>query len=65
VILISDWDRWICVDYKLSCNKFLDILRDNFIAQHVLTVKRARNKNTPHILDIVVTDKDIIKDTNI
>ena len=54
------WDRWICADNKLSFNKFLDTLRDNFIAQHVLTATRARNKNTAHILELVLTDKDII-----
>ena len=57
-----DWDRWVCTDNKLLCNKFLETLRDNFILQHVSYATRARNNTTPHILDLVLTDKDIIKD---
>jgi len=56
-----DWERWVWVDNKSSCNKFLDTLRDNLIEQHVINATRARNNSIPHILDLVLTDKNIIR----
>ena len=57
-----DWDRWVCVDNKTSCNKFLETLMDNFLIQNVLSPTRARTSATPHILDLVLTANDIVKD---
>jgi len=59
-----NWDslqstRCSCV----SCNKFVGTVQKNFLLQHVQTVTRARGSDTPHLLDLVITDtQDIIQD---
>ena len=47
-------------------NKFLDTLQKNFLIQHVQTATRVRGSDTPHVLDLVITDtNDIIDDIEI
>ena len=47
-------------------NKFLDTLQKNFVIQHVQTATRVRGSDTPHVLDLVITDtNDIIDDIEI
>ena len=46
-----------------TCNKFLDTLQKNFLIQHVQTATQVRGSDTPHVLDLVITDTyDIIDD---
>ena len=48
------------------CNKFVNILQKNFLTQHVQTATRARGMDTPHLLDLVITDtQEIIQDIDI
>src|SRR5260221_10451501 len=51
-----DWKNWTSNDNNLSSNLFLDVLRDNYILQKVDQPTRARNNDTPHILDLVLTN---------
>src|SRR3989442_989863 len=43
-------------------SKFLDCLRNNFLTQHVLFSTRARGKDTPHILDLIISNGDFVSD---
>jgi len=47
-----------------SCDKFLDTLQNFFLTQHVQSATRARGMDTPHLLDLVITDTqlDIVQD---
>ena len=47
-----DWGNCIA-DSSLS-NKSIEILRDNFLIQHVTSPTRARGCDTPHISDLVI-----------
>ena len=48
------------------CSKFVDIMQKNFLIQHVQSATRARGTDTPHLLDLVITDtQDIIEDIDI
>ncbi|ESO11765.1 hypothetical protein HELRODRAFT_166802 [Helobdella robusta] len=42
-------------------NMFLNFINDNFLKQHIDQPTRARGTRQPHILDLVITDVDIIK----
>ena len=44
---------------------FIETLNDNFLSQHVHHPTRARGHDTPHILDLVVTNEDFIRDIEI
>ena len=47
----------------ITCNKFIDIVQKNFLIQHVQSATRARGSDTPHLLDLVLTDtQEIIQD---
>ena len=43
-------------------SKFLDCLRNNFLTQHVLFSTRARGNDTPHILDLIISNGDFASD---
>jgi hypothetical protein len=43
-------------------SEFLDVMYDNFLMQHVSSPTRARDGNTPHILDLVLTNYPFIDD---
>jgi len=42
--------------------KFISCLKDNYLTQHVKFPTRARGSQTPHILDLVITNYDFIED---
>ncbi|ESO11833.1 hypothetical protein HELRODRAFT_166893 [Helobdella robusta] len=57
------------IDWNIFCsgglpsridNRFLDFLNDHYLMQHVNEPTRARSSQQPHILDLVVSDIDII-----
>ncbi len=56
-----NWNNWTSSDNSLGSNLFLDILRDNYILQNVDQPTRARNNDTPHILDLVLTNYDYVE----
>jgi len=62
-----DWVSLPCTGGSCNtCNKFLDILQKNFLIQHVQTAMRVRGTDTPHVLDLVITDTyDIIDEIEI
>lgn len=49
-----DWDN--CIANSSLSNHFIEILRDNFLIQHVAFPTRARGGDTPHILDLVISN---------
>jgi len=54
------WDNWIAVN-SLS-NEFIEVLRDNFLIQNVTLPTHARRGDTPHILDLVISNDNFIDD---
>lgn len=57
-----DWQVWSTVtsNAKGSGKKFLSCLRKNFLMQFVDQPTRARGTQTPHILDLIISNEDII-----
>ena len=45
-------------------SKFLDCLRNNFLTQHVFYPTRARGNDTPHTLDLIISNGDFISDVS-
>lgn len=43
-------------------SEFLNVMYDNFLIQHVTTPTRARDGNTPHLLDLILTNYPFIED---
>jgi len=41
--------------------KFVDCLRKNFLIQHINTPTRVKGTDTPHVLDLVITDEYFIQ----
>ncbi len=65
-VVIGDFNlpniNWTnCTASDLKSNKFLDVLMDNYIIQNVCKPTRVRNTDEPHILDLVLTNHDIIE----
>ena len=54
-----NWDKW-CTSNSIE-SKFLDILRKIFLDQHVSKPTRARGTDTPHLLDLVISDGSFIE----
>ena len=54
-----NWDLWSSSNaFEL---KFLDKLRKNMLFQFVNTPTRSRGKDTPHILDLIISDGNFIE----
>ena len=67
IILMGDFN-WPNIDWQ-SCSssnshgsetKFLDILRKNYLSQHIDKPTRIRGDDEPHILDLVITNEPFI-----
>ena len=55
-----DWNNWSSNQGSVSSKKFIDVLRDNMLIQHVDIPTRARGSDVPHILDLVITNDSFI-----
>jgi len=56
-----DWSNVIKPTDK-SSQQFIKTMQDNFLSQHIMNQTRVRGQNEPHILDLVLTDDQIIDD---
>ena len=59
------WDNWVLQGNatRISTdNRFLASLRDNLLLQHVNFPTRAGDQQTPHLLDLVITNDDCVYD---
>ena len=55
-----DWSNWSSQSTIISSgNKFVLCLRKNLLMQHIFSPTRFRGSQTPHILDLVVTNNDL------
>ena len=54
------WSDWTSGTNSSGSLKFINKLQANLLMQHVDTPTRARGMDTPHILDLVITNNDII-----
>ena len=67
LILVGDFNfsdiDWATYHAKTSSSEnFVETLRDNFLIQNVKLPTRARGSDTPHILDLVLTNENFIED---
>jgi len=72
VLLVGDFNfssiNWLNLTVGCSHNlnssayKFLECLNENFLLQHVLFPTRARGLQTPHILDLVISNGEFVED---
>ena len=55
-----NWETWTTnIDNPTNNeNKFIECLRDNFLYQHVNSPTRGRGSDTPHLLDLVMTNNE-------
>jgi len=65
VILVGDFNfpdiNWdICHSNSYTSQAFIDTLQKNLLTQHVDFPTRIRGTDTPHILDLVLTDEPVI-----
>jgi len=59
----TEWGNWTAVNNNPSSIKFLNTLLDNFLLQYVDSPTRGRGSDVPRILDLVISNKEIV--TNI
>lgn len=57
-----DWNSWNTNNINPNCteNCFLVTLQDNLLMQHVDRPTRARGSDTPHILDLILSNDDFV-----
>ena len=57
-----DWSNYTSTSNSGPSLTLLKTIRDNFLTQHIDTPTRARGKDTPHILDLVISNNPFIKE---
>ena len=63
---ISDinWSNYTSLSNSCPSLILLKAVRDNFLTQHIDTPTRARGSDTPHILDLVISNNPFTKEIN-
>ena len=59
-----DWYKWCSLQNKASSCQFLNALKDNLLLQHIDVPTRRRGMDNPHVLDLVITNNEIVGDIN-
>ena len=59
-----DWNKFTSTQAGGSSFQFVKVLRDNFLFQHIDFPTRARGLDTPHVLDLVITNNECVKNIN-
>ena len=54
-------NKWSSAHNSGPSSQFIDVLRDIFLLQHIDFPTRARGLDSPHILDLVITDKESVE----
>ena len=58
-----NWFDWSCkCGERSSDSRFIKCLRDNFLSQHVLFPTRVRGTQTPHVLDLILSNNDLFSE---
>jgi len=57
-----EWGNWTAVHNNPSSLKFLNTLLDNFLLQYIDSPTRGRGSDVPRILDLVISNKEIVND---
>ena len=55
-----DWNNWCSINNTQYEVDFINTLRDFYLYQHVTSPTRARGTDTPHILDLVISNESFI-----
>ena len=55
-----DWKSWttMSTDTNSFENKFIEAVRDSFLFQHIVEPTRCRGRDTPHTLDLILTNEE-------
>ena len=59
-----NWELHYSINKSYSSIVFLNTLHKLLLVQHVRFPTRARGANTPHLLDLVITDGQFINNTD-
>jgi len=59
----TEWDNWTAVHNNPSNLKFLNTLQDNFFLQYVDIPTRGSGLGVPRILDLVISNTEIVTST--
>jgi Endonuclease-reverse transcriptase len=59
-----NWNNYTSTSSSNSSLILLKAIRDNFLTQHTVSPTRARGADTPHILDLVISNNPIINEIN-
>ena len=59
-----NWSSWAAQSSNTlsSESNFISCLRNNFLIQHVILPTRCRGSQTPHVLDLCITNCDFVED---
>jgi hypothetical protein len=56
---VINWDTWSCKgDVNRTEHKLLETLQNNFLFQHISKPTTWRGSDTPHILDLIITNEE-------
>ena len=58
---LNDIDWELGIANSVFSNSFIEVLRDNFLIQNVVSPTRARGLDEPHLLDLVITNESYIE----
>ena len=64
---IINWCKWTVekdTSSKSSESKFISCLRKNYLKQHINFPTRVRGSQTPHVLDLVISNNDFVNNIN-
>jgi endonuclease/exonuclease/phosphatase family metal-dependent hydrolase len=55
-----DWENWNTKGYNTNSHEynFVESIQDNFLHQHTRKPTRWRGTDTPHILDLIITNEE-------
>ena len=59
-----NWRNYTSTSNSSSSLNLIKAIRDNFLTQHIDSPTRARGADTPHILDLVLTNNSFINEIN-
>ena len=57
-----NWENWHANGENSRETKFLECLEDNLLLQHINKPTRCRGTDTPHVLDLIITNGEHVSD---
>jgi hypothetical protein len=60
--LVLNWHNWSSSTYNQFEIDFINVLRDFYLLQHVSCPSRFRGADTPHVLDLVISNDSFVEE---